>query len=74
MDQLEVLQLAPDELESLRLVDLLGMQQQQAAVEMQVSRQTLANILKKARAKVASCLVEGKALEMLGSQGEDSSS
>ncbi len=62
MSQLEQVQLADDEFEALRLVDLLGMQQQEAAGIMGVSRQTLANILKAARFKVVDCLAEGKAL------------
>ena len=64
MSQLEQLHLAADEFEALRLVDLQGMQQQQAAVVMGVSRQTLANILKKGRYKVVECLSLGKALMM----------
>lgn len=65
MHQLEKVQLNEDEFEALRLVDLVGLQQQQAAVEMGVSRQTLANVLKSARFKVVDCLAEGKALMML---------
>jgi predicted DNA-binding protein (UPF0251 family) len=61
--QLEQVTLAPDEFEALRLVDLQGMQQQ-AALVMGVSRQTLANILKKGRYKVVECLSLGKALMM----------
>ena len=64
MSQLEQVHLAADEFEALRLVDLLGMQQQEAAVEMGVSRQTLANVLKAARFKVVDCLTQGKALIM----------
>ncbi|OCA60762.1 hypothetical protein A9R10_13200 [Aeromonas piscicola] len=64
MHQLEQITLAADEFEALRLVDLEGMQQQQAALVMGVSRQTLANILKKARYKVVECLSLGKALMM----------
>ena len=60
--------LSDGEFESLRLVDLLGMQQQEAAVAMGVSRQTLANVLKAARFKVVDCLTQGKALMM---QSED---
>ncbi|MBU2711802.1 DUF134 domain-containing protein [Zooshikella harenae] len=37
------------EFEALRLVDFIGMQQQEAANQMGVSRQTLANIVKTAR-------------------------
>jgi uncharacterized protein len=64
MSQLEQVLLANDEFEALRLVDLLKMQQQEAAIEMGVSRQTLANILKSARFKVMDCLTQGKALIM----------
>ena len=64
MSQLEHVRLKEDEFEALRLVDLLGMQQQEAAVEMGVSRQTLANVLKAARFKVVDCLTQGKALIM----------
>ncbi|RCU48737.1 MULTISPECIES: DUF134 domain-containing protein [Corallincola] len=67
MAQLEQITLASDEYEALRLVDLEGMQQQQAAVQMEVSRQTLANILKSARFKVVDCLTQGKALMMQAS-------
>ena len=56
--------LAADELEALRLADMQGMGQQQAADEMGVSRQTLGNILGSARGKVASALVQGHALEI----------
>ncbi|WP_417761841.1 DUF134 domain-containing protein [Shewanella sp.] len=62
MSQLEQVPLNPDEFEALRLVDLLGMQQQQAAIEMQVSRQTLANLVKSGRKKLVDCLTHGKAL------------
>ncbi len=64
MSQLEQVYLNEDEFEALRLVDLLGMQQQEAALEMGVSRQTLANVLKAARFKVVDCLTQGKALMM----------
>ena len=64
MSQLEQVRLAADEFEALRLVDLLGMQQQEAAVVMGVSRQTLANLVKGARFKVVDCLTQGKALMM----------
>ncbi|MGR5063703.1 DUF134 domain-containing protein [Photobacterium sp. DNB22_13_2] len=64
MSQLEQVQLANDEFEALRLVDLLKMQQQEAAIKMGVSRQTLGNVLKSARFKVMDCLTQGKALIM----------
>ena len=64
MSELEKRDLALDEFEALRLVDLEGLQQQEAAKLMGVSRQTLANLVKAARAKVVDCLVNGKALMM----------
>lgn len=64
MRLLDEVQLEDDEFEALRLVDYLGMQQQEAAVQMGVSRQTFANVLKAARFKVIECLTHGKALLM----------
>ncbi|MGI0119571.1 DUF134 domain-containing protein [Zooshikella sp. RANM57] len=62
MTQLQQVVLLADEFEALRLVDFVGMQQQEAANQMGVSRQTLANIVKTARFKVVDCLTHGKAL------------
>jgi predicted DNA-binding protein (UPF0251 family) len=62
MAALEKIELATDEFEALRLVDFQGMQQQVAAQQMQVSRQTLANILKSGRRKLVGCLLNGNAL------------
>ena len=54
--------IAVDEFEAIRLVDMEGHSQQDAAIQMQVSRQTFANILKKARFKISSALINGNAL------------
>ncbi|WP_298439038.1 DUF134 domain-containing protein [uncultured Ferrimonas sp.] len=70
MPNLEQIPLSPDEFEALRLVDLHGLQQRQAAEQMGVSRQTLANIIKSARSKVVDCLANGKALMMETSEGK----
>ena len=51
-----------DEFEAVRLVDMLQLSQQEAALEMQVSRQTFANILKSSRKKITTALVQGNAL------------
>ncbi|AJR07524.1 hypothetical protein H744_2c0802 [Photobacterium gaetbulicola Gung47] len=64
MSELDSMPLAADELEALRLVDLNGLSQQDAAQELGVSRQTLGNIVSAARHKVASALVKGMALEL----------
>lgn len=62
--QLEVVVLADDEREAMCLVDQQGLQQIQAAEAMEVSRQTLANLLKSGRKKVTDALLNGKALKM----------
>ncbi|MCG3720938.1 DUF134 domain-containing protein [Vibrio cincinnatiensis] len=64
MAQLEAVSIQADEFEALRLVDYQGMQQQEAAIVMGISRQTLANLVKSARRKVSDCLLHGKALLM----------
>jgi predicted DNA-binding protein (UPF0251 family) len=65
---LELVQLTVDELESIRLADLEGMYQAQAAEKMNVSRQTLGRILESAHKKIADTLVNGKALSIEGGQ------
>lgn len=62
MNQLKQIELLSEEFEALRLADQLDLSQQDAADQMGVSRQTFGNIVKKARFKVATCLVEGSAL------------
>jgi predicted DNA-binding protein (UPF0251 family)/predicted Fe-Mo cluster-binding NifX family protein len=58
-------ELMPDELESIRLADQMGLYQEAAAVRMQVSRATFSRILTSARAKVADALVNGKAIRLV---------
>ena len=55
-----------EELESIRLKDLLGLTQEEAARRMGVSQPTFHRILQAARRKIASALVEGKALRIEG--------
>ena len=50
------------EIEALRLVDLEGLSQEQAGIEMGVSRGTVWRLLQSARRKVAQALTEGRAL------------
>ncbi|HET6475803.1 MAG TPA: DUF134 domain-containing protein [Thermoleophilia bacterium] len=65
---LEQLDLAIDELEAIRLVDLEGLSHEQAAAAMGVSRQTVGRVLERGRAKVAEALVGGKAILIGGGQ------
>jgi hypothetical protein len=55
-----------DELEALRLADLEGLYQEQAAALMAVSRSTFGRIVEAAHRKVAEALVLGKALRIEG--------
>ena len=54
--------LSVDEVEAMRLADMLGMYQAEAAEKMNVSRQTFGRIVQSARKKVAEALVEGKTI------------
>jgi predicted DNA-binding protein (UPF0251 family) len=53
-----------DELEAIRLADLLGMYQQEAARKMGVSRQTFGRIVESARRKVSQAIIERKCLRI----------
>ena len=64
--QLNQVVLGLDELEALRLCDLLGLSQEEAGVRMGVSRGTVQRLLSSARAKVADALVHGKAITIAG--------
>lgn len=58
--------LSEDEFEAVRLADFEGLYQEEAAEKMGVSRQTFGRIVGAARAKIASVLVEGRALSIEG--------
>ena len=62
--ELEELVLRPDELESLRLADLEGLYQEEAAERMGISRPTFARLVEAARRKVADALVNGRAIRL----------
>jgi predicted DNA-binding protein (UPF0251 family) len=64
--ELEEVVVALDEFEALRLADLEGLYQEQAAEHMNVSRTTFSRIIESAHRKVADALVHGKALRIEG--------
>jgi predicted DNA-binding protein (UPF0251 family) len=70
LSMLEEVVLAVDECEAIRLADLEGLYQEQAAEKMKVSRQTFGRIIESARRKVAEALVKGKALKIEGGEFE----
>ena len=61
---LEEVVLAIDEYEAIRLADFVGLYQEQAAVEMSISRQTFGRIIETAHKKIADVLINGKALKI----------
>jgi predicted DNA-binding protein (UPF0251 family) len=63
---LQHVNLTVDELEAIRLADLQGLYQEQAAQKMNVSRQTFGRIIESAHKKIADTLVNGKALSIEG--------
>lgn len=63
---LEQVTLTLDEVEALRLADLNGLYQEQAAERMRISRPTFSRIVAQARRKVADALIHGKALRLEG--------
>jgi uncharacterized protein len=65
---LEITNLSIEEIEAIRLCDLLQIEQNEAADKMGVSRKTFWNDLQKARQKVADALVNGKAIEISGGE------
>lgn len=55
-----------EELESIRLIDLLSLDQSNAAIEMNISRGTIQRMLNSARKKVADSLINGKGIVISG--------
>jgi predicted DNA-binding protein (UPF0251 family) len=70
LSMLEEVILTVDEFEAIRLADLDGLYQEQAAERMRVSRQTFGRIIEAAHKKVAEALVKGKALKIEGGEFE----
>lgn len=66
LDDLDEIVMALDEFEAVRLADLDGLYQEEAARRMRVSRPTFNRIVEAARRKVADALVHGKALRIAG--------
>jgi len=61
---LEEVILLPDELEALKLHDVDGLEQIEAAKKMKISQPTFARILDKSYKKVAEAIVKGKAIRI----------
>ena len=61
-------ELGVDEFEAIRLADLEGLSQEEAAPKMNVSRATFGRIVTQARSKIADALVNGKAIRIEGGE------
>jgi predicted DNA-binding protein (UPF0251 family) len=62
LSSMEIIELGLDELEAMRLCDFDGMQQEEAADAMGISRGTIQRLLESGRRKTLDALVHGKAL------------
>jgi predicted DNA-binding protein (UPF0251 family) len=64
----EPVKMAVDEYETIRLIDLEGMTQEQCAVRMEIARTTVQATYATARKKLAECIVNGRALVIGGGE------
>ena len=64
--ELDEVAMSLDEFEAMRLADLDGLYQEQAAEQMKVSRTTFSRIIESAHRKIADAIVHGKALRIGG--------
>lgn len=70
MRMLEEVTLSVDEAEAIRLKDLEGLEQEEGADKMGISRPTFQRILVSARQKMADALLNGKAIKIEGGNFE----
>jgi predicted DNA-binding protein (UPF0251 family) len=68
--QLQEICLAVEEAEAIRLKDLEGLEQEECAQKMNVSRTTFGRVLASARQKLADALLNGKAIRIEGGNFE----
>lgn len=68
--ELEEIILSLDEIEAINLSDIENLQQLEAATRMNISRQTFGNILNRAHKKIATAILQGKALRISTEQDE----
>jgi len=61
---LEEIVLLPDELEALKLYEVDGLEQIEAARKMKISQPTFARILKSAQKKMAQAVIKGEAIRI----------
>ncbi len=64
LKHLEEIILEGDELEAIRLSDLMSLSQEEAALQMNISRATFGRIVNKAHEKIADSIINGKAIKI----------
>ncbi len=64
MMELHEIVIRRDELEAMRLCDLVGLTQEEAGMQMGISRGTVQRLVTSARLKVAKALIEGYAIAL----------
>jgi predicted DNA-binding protein (UPF0251 family) len=70
MRELEEIKLLVEEAEAIRLKDLEGLEQEECAQKMNISRSTFSRLLDSARQKIADALLNGKAIRIEGGNFE----
>jgi uncharacterized protein len=68
--ELEEVEITIEEVEAIRLKDLEGLEQEQGADKMNISRPTFQRILSSARQKIADVILNGKAMRIEGGNYE----
>lgn len=71
MRNLQEVVLTDDETEVIKLIDYDGLDQEETAKKLKISRITVQRIYKSARAKIAEAMICGKALRLHGSNTGD---
>ena len=67
---LDEVHLSVEEAEAIRLKDLEGLQQEECAQRMRISRPTFHRVLESARSKIADAMINGKAIRIEGGSFE----
>lgn len=70
MSELKEIRLLVEEAEAVRLKDLEGLEQEECARKMSISRSTFSRLLDSARQKIADALLNGKAIRIEGGNFE----
>ncbi len=65
LSMLEVVELTREEVEALRLKDMLGLDQQECAKKMHTSQSTFQRILSSAHHKISTALIKGSAISII---------